>query len=176
MFSYIAAAGFGLVAAVCFIVAYFAGSGGDRKKKACTAHTMGLVTGMSHIYSNNIQLPRVAYTVDGEAYSIAGPRFAGSTMSSVPLGGGGPTTNLSVDGPLPDLVHMSQNGSAAAKVMAERYPVGKEVDVYYDPKKPGRAYVERVPDMPKALTLYMPLIIGILMAAFAAAFLILRPF
>ena len=64
----------------------------------------------------------------------------------------------------------------APGVCSERYPVGRGVDVYYDPAKPGRAYVERIPDMPKALSLYMPLILGIIMAAVALFFIVLRPF
>lgn len=174
MYSLITAGGFAAVAVVCFLVAYFAGGGSDRKIKACTAHTMGLVTGWSHITSNDIQLPKVEYTVDGEPFSIAGPRFAGATMSSLPLGKGS-ATNLTVDGPLPDVVHMTRGAEATFRVMAERYPAGKEVDVYYDPKNPKRAYVERCAKTPKALSLFMPLILGIMMAAVALFFLIVRP-
>lgn len=41
--------------------------------------------------------------------------------------------------------------------MDERYPAGKQVDVFYDPDRPKRAFVERDNPMPKVL---LPVIFG----------------
>ncbi len=52
------------------------------RKEHFTARTTGTVERMSNFYSNDIRVPLVSYTVEGQTYTVAGPRFAGSTIRS----------------------------------------------------------------------------------------------
>ena len=44
---------------------------------------------------------------------------------------------------------------AAYQVIDERYPEGKEVDIYYCPDAPKKAFVERFAKMPVLTAIYM---------------------
>lgn len=175
LLSYLVAAGFAFLAAICFIVAYAAGIGSIKKGKACTGKTTGTVIGASHVYSNDIPLPKVEYVVGDDVYCIAGPKFAASTVRTYGIGGKS-KTNLTVDGDLPATVHMAGDMRETVNVMAQRYPAGKEVDVYYDPKKPKRAYVERYAPAPLVWSLYLPAALGIILAAVAVLLVVWNPF
>ena len=177
--SIIVALSFLVCALPCFIVAYAVGGGGIRKQKACTAHVTGTVVGMSNFSSNGIRLPKVEYTVNGVKYTTAGPKFSGSVNFYIEAFGkrqGTASSNLSTEGELPQVVKTTKDQSSAQQIMRERYPAGKQVDVFYDPEKPKRCYVERYAVPPKVWSIYMPTGLGIIFTLVALILLIVHPF
>ncbi len=177
--SVLAGAAFILAALPCFIVAG-AVTGHFRKLETrCTECVTGTVVGMSHISSNGIRLPKVEYTVNGVKYTTAGPKFSGSVNFYIEAFGkrqGTASSNLSTEGELPQVVKTTKDQSAAQQIMRERYPAGKQVDVFYDPEKPKRCYVERYAVPPKVWSIYMPTGLGIIFTLVALILLIVHPF
>lgn len=125
------------------------------RKEHFTGHTTGTVERMSNIYSCNIRVPLVSYSVEGQTYKVAGPRFAACTTVFADVAGMqvlSTGSNITVDGELPTVVKMKGNAAAAQAAMESRYPVGKSVDVFYDPDKPKKAFVERDAPLSKTLS------------------------
>ena len=52
----------------------------EYRRKHYTAQTTGTVERMSNVYSCDIFVPLVRYTVNGTEYTVAGPRFAARTI------------------------------------------------------------------------------------------------
>ena len=177
--SIVVALAFFLAALPCYIVAGAVTSHFKKLEMLCKACTAGTVVGKSHISSNGITLPKVEYRVNGELYTTAGPKFAGSVNTYVSVGNrrlGTASSNLTTDEPLPDVVKTNVDRSAAQQMMWERYPVGKVVNVFYDPAKPKRAYVERLARVSPFFTFWMPAGIGALMTLTGLILLIVHPF
>lgn len=136
-----------------------------------TGHTIGTVERMSNITSNDIRVPLVSYTVDGQTYKVAGPRFAGRTDVFAEVAGRqllSSSSNITADGELPLVVKTKGGTSSAQAAMKERYPVGKNVDVFYDPNKPKHAFVERDAPLSKTISIILICMGGVL-AAFGIA-------
>lgn len=137
------------------------------RKEHFTARTTGTVERMSNFYSNDIRVPLVSYTVEGQTYKVAGPRFAGSTMVTFKVGHSQLLTgssNITTEGELPTVVKMRGSKDAAQSAMTARYPVGKTVDVFYDPDAPKHAFVERDAPMSKTVAALLTAIGGALTA------------
>lgn len=133
-----------------------------------TAQTTGTVLGQSHITSSGIAVPSVEYTADGVKYKVAGPRFAGYTDKFASINGtaiGGFKCNIQPEGELPLIVHTTNGLEAAQDAVNERYPVGKQVTVFYDPARPQKAFVERDAPFPKKLGVTLSVVCGIVAAA-----------
>lgn len=127
----------------------------EYRKTHFTAETEGIVERMSNIYSCDIQVPLVKYTVDGTDYKVVGPRFSGSTVLTVNAAGAQllkSDSNITPDGALPLVVKMKGSAAAAQAAMKERYPAGTKVCVFYDPDNPKKAFVERDAPISKTLT------------------------
>lgn len=184
MVNVLCAASFILLGAACLLVAYLVGYRAAQKPKICTSQTVGRVTGRSSVTYDDFHLPVVTYTVDGTDYTVTGPRFGGVTTVTASITAPGVTidqliksgTNLTVDGELPRYIHQKGDGKATEEVLEARYPVGKEVPVFYDPAKPKRAFVERYAPLPQLFSLWMPAVLGILCIAGGVLFLVLHPF
>ena len=153
----------------------------EYRKTHFTAETDGTVECMSNIYSCDIQVPLVRYTVNGTNYKVAGPRFAGSTVKTFNVAGAQllkSDSNITADGELPLVVKMSGSTAAAQAAMKERYPSGTVVRVYYDPDKPKNAFVERDAPVSKTLTYILMgimtgvTVIGIVMAVIGTGLLV----
>ncbi len=150
-----------------------------RRKECITAHTTGKVVGRTSIMYNNLFLPLVEYQIYDQTYTIRGPKFAGcyssvvNTINTVPGPNG---SNIPLEGELPMITNSSGNSCPAQKDLNERYPIGREVDVYYDPDDPKEAFVERDVVYPKFVRnlLFIPtamsLVIGIFLVIAAIAF------
>ena len=135
------------------------------RKAHITAQTTGTVVGPSHITSNDIPVPLVEYEVGGAKYKTAGPRFSASTVKTLTVGDLdllGSKTNLTEEGELPTVVHMTTDSDATEEVLAARYPAGKQVPVFYDPDCPKRAYVERDAPFPQRLGVTLMIVSGII--------------
>ena len=153
------------------------------KEKRCTAHTIGKVAGWSSVNYGGIHIPKVKYSVNGNEYKIGGPKFRGSSVSTVSLPFASPEikveTNLTTKEELPLKLRAKIKRSGFVSVytspLGKLYPQGSDVDVYYNPKKPKQAYVQRYEGVtvPKWLAVMM-LIISVALTV-AACIILLAP-
>lgn len=165
-----------------FLLAYLYGWRGMRKTKRCTAKTTGRVVRFSLISYNGYSLPVVRYAVDGKPYKVVGPNFKAGIKKyvSAPFNDvvSEVTSNIDDAENLPDVlvtkVVKNSNVSVTMTPLFELFPVGKEVDVYYNPKKPKDAYVIRYAAPYKFLSFWLPLILGIIFLA-GAVYLAMCP-
>lgn len=171
-------------AAAMLIVAYVLGWRSMCKEKRCTEYTTGTVVRYSAVRYNGVSLPVVEYTADGQIYKVVGPRFKAGVVihTTVPWAGCEvrQTDNLTTREELPDVLVRKQRrssfGNSRAEItktsLPELYPVGSQADVYYDPNKPKRAYVQRYVAPPAIFSFWIPLIGGIAAAAGGIACLV----
>lgn len=147
------------------IVMYFLGIRNMHMDKKCTARTEGIVIGVSNLrYGENIHIPLISYEVDGKKYQVAGPKFKSASITEVYTPFGDPNTkcetNLTTRDNLPDKlvvkIHGNSMVSSFHSPLLALYPVGSRATVYYDPKKPKRAYVERYVEMSKLISIMVP--------------------
>ena len=140
----------GAFAIVCWVVSYFTGRKGSKKDR-CISHTKGKVIRYSSINYGGVHLPLVSYNVNGKEYRITGPKFKGSRVSMITTPTGNVETeyetNLTTREELPDvlIVRMRRNSFVSMQYspLHALYPVGSDVDVYYNPEKPKEAFVQR---------------------------------
>lgn len=165
-------------AVACLIVAYALGYKSTQKKKRCSVKTRGTVVKYSAMQYNGFSLPVVKYTADGKEYTIIGPHFKAGVKKNFTAPWHKIMTeqesNVNKDDPLPDVIKVTRKMNSFASVyttpLMERYPVGSEVDVYYDPKKPKRAFVERYAGTMLFFSLWLPTIVGIISILLAGYF------
>lgn len=142
-----------LISVPFFILAYFLGYRRKRLSLVCTEKTRGRVVRYSTIKYNDINLPIVAYEVDGENYEVTGPKFKAivEITGSIFSRKDGANSNLdSIEGDfLPQVLKIDYRNWKGTHPIYARYPVDKEVDVFYNPMKASEAYVERplIPNM-----------------------------
>lgn len=170
-------------AAALAIVTYAVGWRSRQKGRLCSEMTMGTVVRYSAVRYNGVRLPVVEYVVDGQSYTVAGPKFkAGVTFTaSVPVPGlrVKQTSNLNTREDLPDVLVRKQIRSSFGNGQAERnqtflpqlYPVGSQAEVYYDPDKPKRSYVQRHVSPPVIFSIWIPLIASIVCIGLSVYFL-----
>ena len=94
-----------------------------RKKhytELCSVKTTGTVVRYSAVRYNDISLPVVEYTANGRTYTVVGPKFSATVTKS-----------------------FSSPFHRAESPLLELYPIGSKVDVFYNPRKPKMAYVQR---------------------------------
>lgn len=134
----------------CWICAYVFGLRKHGKGARCSYHTVGRVTKYSAVKYSGVHLPIVEYTVEGKTYKVVGPKFL-VTVKKVSMPSGNRTakveTNLTTRDKLPKNLKVkinrnSWNGGYLSP-LNELYPVGSTADVYYNPKKPKEAFVQR---------------------------------
>lgn len=116
----------------------------NRKKSRCTAMTTGTVVRYSFV--NGTPSPVASYTVGGVSYEKK-RRFRGvvevrTGISPKDLTGENQSCYISEN----DVIHIRGGAALNLRAMAERlYPLGSSIPVWYDPEKPQRAYVEKLP-------------------------------
>lgn len=131
--------------------------------KHCTKHVLGRVTRYSSIQYGGMHIPLVKYRVDGKEYKKAGPKFKWGKTKTVSTPVSDPysvvESNLHTREDLPDVlevtVHKNSMASFTESPLLKLYPIGSSVDVYYNPKKPKVAYVQRPIDPSKPLMILM---------------------
>lgn len=162
-----------------FITAYALGWRSMHKKGRCTEKTTGEVIRYSALQYNGISLPIVRYVVNGTEYKVVGPHFKGSVTTNFSAPWNNPVaeqkTNLNTREDLPDVIKIKAKTNSLVSVrttpITELYPIGSQADVYYDPKKPKIAYVQRYAGSFTLLSFWLPLIIGIICTALGFFFL-----
>lgn len=182
-----------ILAIIVLIIGFIIYNRNKNYSKKCTSKTKGKVVGWSNVSSNDIRLKKFEYVVDGKKYYVNGPKFVGSTIIRATIGAGtsfkkgdlkvgvgtknysllNSSTNLTVDGELPLYVKMVGDRGVAYQVIDERYPEGKEVDIYYCPDAPKKAFVERFAKMPAIISIGIPGIIAGVFIAVAVVLLLL---
>ena len=121
------------------------------KEKRCSNCTEGRVIGWSHVKHGGLFLPKVEYCVKDKIYHIVGPRFQHiKTISiSTPFSDTNTKyeTNIISRNNLPQSTYMKIYKNSLASVsespLAKLYPIGSQVNVYYNHKHPKDAYVDR---------------------------------
>ena len=120
-------------------------------EQRCTCRTNGTVTGYSAVCyggeNSAVHLPVVRYTAEGREYRVTGPRYRGYVTRTVstPLAGNGcrcyeKNGALHIERSRNSIIGVSRNP------MAEQYPVGTVLPVWFDPQRPQRSYVLRCVD------------------------------
>ena len=171
----------GVGSLVCWLATYFFVIRNMNKPNRCVSRTNGKVIRYSSINYSGIHIPLVSYQVDGKEYRIAGPKFKGSMVktSSTPFEDTETEmeTNLTTREELPDflIVRARQNSflSMTYSPLLALYPIGSDVDVYYNPKKPKDAFVQRHEGYNKVL-LILFVSLGILLTL-GALFILFGP-
>ena len=111
-----------------------------RKAGLCTERTKGVY--IKYRYNGNgVFFPIVEYTVGEKNYSVR-RRFRGIKTKSVT---GLPNT-ITADAWEDEKgwLNVKRGSFVSYKALAEKlWPIGSEATVFYDPKKPGRSFVER---------------------------------
>lgn len=140
-----------LFSSACWICAYVFGFGKFKKEERCSMRTVGKVIRYSAINYSGIHIPLVEYIVNGKKYKVADPKFLSGSVTTVST----PfeninaqfETNLSTRDNLPKKlkvrIHTNSSISLYTSPLNEFYPVDSSVDVYYNPKKPKEAFVQR---------------------------------
>lgn len=142
-----------------------------RKTKACTSVTMGYV--VDHRFPGDGRMyPIVEYQAAGHVYRAA-RRFRGyittsrTTQKHKELGRQAYVSEK-------DYVHVVLGRVANVRAMAEDlWPLGSPVTVYYDPDRPSRAYVEKMPEKaPATSVVFLWVGIGVILCGILLSVLI----
>lgn len=114
------------------------------KKKNCTAIAEGIV--VKYSFSNNTPAPIVEYEVEGIKYRKK-RYFRGVVRKTKQLSFKDlDQQNNSVYIDEKDVIHINSGVIMNLRKAAERmYPMGSALTVFYNPKKPKQAYVEKIP-------------------------------
>lgn len=117
---------------------------GDPRK----AHVIGKVIGGGHISYGNNYIPRCAYEVDGKRYELDGPLFESGTYAPGLKCNCTSRENLPKTFRGPAIADRLVDTTGAdswykASALYPLYPIGSDVDIYYDPQNPSHAYVQR---------------------------------
>lgn len=135
-------------AIIMFCVWYFIDFKKTVLKKKCTDKTNGKIIKYSRIAYNKINLPVVEYIVNGVTYKTVGPKFKGTItkcFSASFAKSSSVETNLTTRENLPDVLKIHiKNSSYIENPLLSLYPIGSDVEVYYNPNKPRMSYVQRV--------------------------------
>lgn len=118
------------------------------QEKRCTAKTKGVVRKYTLAYrggeNSGVHLPIVYYNVDGKEYKVVGPEYKGYVIVTKKSP---ENKNEEAYKEENQVLHINRCANSFVEVrthlMAHIYPVGMELDVFYDPKKPKLAYVLR---------------------------------
>lgn len=155
-----------------------------RKKhytELCSVKTTGTVVRYSAVRYNDISLPVVEYTANGRTYTVVGPKFSATVSKSF----SSPfhrvktdiTSNLTTREDLPSVLKLNLRQNSLAGLtespLLELYPIGSEVDVFYNPRKPKMAYVQRFA-RPQKILYTIVLLLGLTFLA-AALFIFFGP-
>ena len=118
------------------------------QEKRCTAKTKGVVKrytlGTRGGEHSGVHLPVVSYDVDGKEYKVVGPEY----KSYVVITKSGPMNeNSEVYKEENQVLTINKSANFFVEmrghIMEHIYPIGTQIDVFYNPKKPKLAYVKR---------------------------------
>ena len=118
------------------------------QEKRCTEKTKGVVKrytlGTRGGEHSGVHLPVVSYNVDGKEYKVVGPEY----KSYVVITKSGPMNeNSEVYKEENQVLTINRSANSFVEmrghIMEHIYPIGTQIDVFYNPKKPKLAYVKR---------------------------------
>lgn len=152
---------FGLACWICF---YIWGIRKWKKGKRCSNHTIGIVRGASTVQYAGVRIPVVEYRVGGRTYKVSGPKFRSGSFVSVTTPFASPNaqmeTNLTTRENLPLHLNIRMKKNSFVNVeqspLFRLYPIGSEVDVFYNPAKPKEAFVQRY----EGVAMWLPVLLG----------------
>lgn len=148
-----------------------------RKKnytELCSIKTTGTIIRYSAVQYNDVSLPVAEYTANGHTYTVVGPKFSATVTKSFSSPFHRAKTdvasNLTTRENLPNVLKLNLKNNSVAGLtespLLELYPIGSEVDVFYNPAKPKMAYVQRFVRPHKGLYTVI-LLIGVVLLATA---------
>ncbi len=142
-----------------------------RKKLNCTAETVGKVARYSFV--NEFPAPVVEFMAEGKLYAKK-KRYRGviTVARTGLLAAGERKSGVYIDSG--DIVHIRRGAYINLRAEAERlYPLGAPLPVWYNPKKPKQAYVERIPEKsPVEVVVFLWTGVGLLLLGILLGFLI----
>lgn len=125
------------------------------QQKRCTSRAIGEVVGYTlTIYSSVLRYPIVKFTAeDGNEYKVKGPEYRMHSRVTV----AGPFVkhngfNVKENDEKQTIMITSGNLSGEVEYrygenpLAKRYPIGTQLEVFYDPAAPKKGYVKRYCD------------------------------
>lgn len=127
------------------IVGILVASANNKRRKSCTEVTTGKV--IKYCYPGNQSVGPVAeYYVEGKKYKASKKyRYFSSITKRKSVKDFNPS-NASIYVDDNDVFHISSGGVINyKKLAAETWPIGSEIKVFYNPEKPKKAYLERIP-------------------------------
>lgn len=138
---------YAVIGVILALVARHISKGWDKLER-CTARISGTVVGGGHVYYGGNAVPRCEYEVGGNRYSVDGPMFTSGTTAP------GLACNCTDREHLPDAFRgpqkvfsnedrMSNDDAYQYSALSALYPVGSQVDIYYNPADPSESYVQR---------------------------------
>lgn len=134
-----------IMGVVCIIVALLVFKKYLIQEKRCTSMTAGTVKKYSFAqHGGAVWLPIVYYKVDGREYHTMGPEFKNYIIYTKPtINGMGKNVSWHVDEKGQFVLERTQSPfvSAYRNPLAQVFPLGMQINVYYDPNKPRLAYV-----------------------------------
>lgn len=148
------------------------------QEKRCTSKTKGVIkkyTICSYGGTNGgVHLPVVYYYINDKEYKVVGPKFRSYITITIntPI-----TSNTNIEYKIDEkqrLIIKKHNNSIVSinkNPLEEIYPIGKEIDVYYDPNNPKLSYVLRY--IPIKWPFYLTFISGVLVLIIDLLILIL---
>lgn len=166
----------GLGGAVLLLLAFTVGYKYLVMEQRCTCRTNGTVTGYGAVSyggeGSAVHLPAVRYTVEGQVYRVTGPRYRGYVTRTVSTPFAENSCRcyekngvLHIERSRNSLIGVSRNP------LAEQYPIGTVLPVWFDPQKPKRSYVLRCPQ--NQWVFWLLLLCGLLAWGIGALILIL---
>ena len=118
------------------------------QEKNCTSRTKGVVKkytfGTKGGEHSGVHLPIVTYNVNGKEYKVVGPEYKGYIVITKrnPI-----NENQDIYKEENHILTINRSANSFAEmrghIMSHIYPVGTELDVFYNQKKPKQAYVLR---------------------------------
>lgn len=136
--------------------------------KRCTRRTKGTVIRFTHWENNGVHFPVVKYLVNNTAYQQT-LKYGAVVRRSSSLNPVNSTLESDVN---ENTLVIKTNSRISRNPLAASFPVGTEMDVYYDPQKPKRSYVMRFRKSPCFLIF---LCVGLFFALLAFVLLFLLP-
>lgn len=138
-------------AAATLLVWYFFSYKKRKVEVKCTEKTIGKVIRYSRGLYNDIHLPVVEYSVDNISYKVVGPKFKGTIKKTIsnPFNNAESEieSNLTTRDNLPETLKLNIKKNTIVSItkspLFKLYPIGSEVEVYYNPNKPKMSYVQR---------------------------------
>lgn len=118
--------------------------------RRCSCSTNGAVIGYSIAScggeDSTVHLPVVRYTVEGQEYRVVGPRYRYYITHTIRTPFAENTCHCHEENGVLHIERSLHSFLGISKTpLAEQYPLGTVLPVWFDPQKPKRSYVLRCP-------------------------------